>query len=97
MILNLCIPQVDSGYSYENIRIILTRANIGIIQSIKEIQSHNNVNSKKVFVKVDVYEDDGNRRLLERLEGGQNIKVIHEEPYYWKMIPCKRWGDSPRW
>lgn len=94
MILNLCIPQVDSVYSYENIRIILTRANIGIIQSIKEIQSYNNVNSKKVFVKMDICEDDGNRHLLERLEGGQNIKIIHEEPYYWKMIPCKRCDDS---
>jgi hypothetical protein len=36
-----------------------------------------------------VSEGEAHRYLRERLEGGQNIKVIHEEPYYWKMIPCK--------
>jgi len=87
MILHLCIPCVDLAYSYENIHTILTRANIGVVHSIKEIQSYNNMNSKKVFVKLDVCTD--NRYLLERLEGGQNIKIIHEEPYYWKMIQCK--------
>ena len=89
MILNLCIPCVDSIYSRDNICALLQKANIGMIHSIKEIQSHNKVNSKKVFVKVDVSEGESHRYLRERLEGGQNIKVIHEEPYYWKMIPCK--------
>jgi hypothetical protein len=36
--------------------------------------------------------DDNNeyrRQLVERLEQGKNIKIMHQEPYYWKMVQCK--------
>ena len=29
------------------------------------------------------------RQLVERLAQGKNIKIMHEEPYYWKMVQCK--------
>jgi hypothetical protein len=90
MLLTLCIPSVDTHYTPDYIYSILNRACIGKIHGIKEMVSHTKINSKKVFVTLNVYqENDEHRHLLERLGQGKNIKVMHEEPYYWKMVQCK--------
>jgi len=90
MILTLCIPSVDRRFTNEYIRTTLDNTNIGKICKIKEKDSYTRSDSKKVFVTMNVdTENEYQRKLLERLEQGKNIKVMHEEPYYWKMVQCK--------
>ena len=90
MILNLCIPNVDIKYKYEYIHNIMTKINIGKVEQLKVLLSHTNVNCKKVFVKINISEKitKEQRHLLERLEQGKNIKILYEEPYFWKMVQC---------
>jgi hypothetical protein len=90
MLLSLCIPCVDTRFTYQYIRSTIAKTNLGIICNIKESNSYTKCNSKKVFVTMRV--DDNNeyrRQLVERLEQGKNIKIMHQEPYYWKMVQCK--------
>ena len=90
MLLKLCIPCTDNKYSLHYIQTIISKTKIGIIKSIKEFPSQSKTNSKKVFLQLEVSEQESqNKHYIDRLTQGQNIKVMYEEPQYWKVLMCK--------
>ena len=90
MLLKLCIPCTDNKYSLQYIQNVISKTKIGIIKNIKEYPSQSKTNSKKVFIHMDVFDEElQNKPYIDRLTQGQNIKVMYEEPQYWKVLLCK--------
>ena len=97
---SLCIPRVLSSITQEQIRNVFHKINIGIINRIDIIpnkitvnNNNNNNNNKynRVFIHLKKWNNSDNARIAqERFSKGQDIKVIYDDPWYWKISIASR-------
>jgi hypothetical protein len=83
---SLCIPRVHSNISEKRIHAIFTKLKLGIISKIDIIQKNKEDKFKLVFIHFKEWFREGNALIArERLMNGKEIKVIYDDPWFWKI------------
>jgi hypothetical protein len=83
---SLCIPRVHSNISEKRIYTIFIKLKLGIISKIDIIQKNKEDKFKLVFIHFKEWFREGNALIArERLMNGKEIKVIYDDPWFWKI------------
>jgi hypothetical protein len=85
---SLCIPRVVAGVSKEQVLKIIQSLHLGIIQRIDMIQKK--TEKGEMFSRVFIHFSKWNNsevavQAKERILSGKDIKVIYDEPWFWKI------------
>jgi len=91
---NLCIPRVNTFVTKEQVYEIINRYSFGCIEKIDVIKKKGtckkNDLSNMVFIYFNQwYDNDLANSVKERLETGKDIKIIYDDPWYWKISAIK--------
>jgi hypothetical protein len=84
----LCIPRVYPNISESRIRRIFDDLNMGTLDRIDIVskQSEKGEKFNRVFVHFRQWNDTENAQTArERLLNGKEIKIIYDEPWFWKI------------
>jgi hypothetical protein len=84
----LCIPRVYSNISESRIRRILNDLDMGTIDHIDMVSKSNDKGEKfnRVFIHYHHWNNSDNaNNARERLLNGKEIKIIYDEPWFWKV------------
>jgi len=97
----LCIPRVSTNINELQIRKIFDNLELGIIDRIDLVikYSHNGEKYNRIFIHFHKWFQDGNaKRARERLLLGNEIKVMYDEPWFWKIsayrVPNQKPNDN---
>jgi hypothetical protein len=86
---SLCIPRVVAGVGKEQVLKIIQNLHLGTIQRIDMIQKKTEKGEmfSRVFIHFSKWNDDSEEALQakERILSGKDIKVIYDEPWFWKI------------
>ena len=84
----LCIPRVYSNIKEPHIRKIIEDLNIGILDHIDIVTKNNDKTEKfnRVYIHFRCWNNTENALIAkERLLDGKEIKVIYDDPWFWKV------------
>lgn len=82
----LCIPRVFANINEPRIRRIFDDLNMGLIDRIDIVTKKHGDKFTRVFVHFKHWNDSENARIArERLLNGKEIKVIYDDPWFWKI------------
>jgi hypothetical protein len=85
---SLCIPRVFSNIGEARIRRIFDELNMGEIERVDIISKTTEKGEKfnRVFVHFKRWGTDGNaEKARQRLLNGQDIKIVYDDPWFWKI------------
>ena len=83
----LCIPRIEKSTQLEYVRAIFDKMNLGIINRISEIPLRVDASYKRVMIQMTInMENDKGSYIVSRIRGGQNVKIVHNGPEYWKVV-----------
>jgi len=83
----VCIPRMDITVTKEYIFKIFSKLKIGYIERIIEIPLRNDSKHKRIIIKFRWNEmNPKSKDIKSRLEKNETIKVVHNMPWYWKMV-----------
>lgn len=99
----LCIPRVYLNISEQRIRKIFDDLNMGIIERIDIVSkhvvkhgsnpSHKGERFNRVFIHFRYWNNSENANIArERLLNGKEIKIIYDEPWFWKISAYRESG-----
>ena len=106
----LCIPRVYPNISEARIRRIFDELDMGVLERIDIVPKGNVVSSKhnanpgsdkgdkfnRVFVHFRRWNDSENANIArERLLNGKEIKLIYDEPWFWKISAYREYERKP--
>ena len=94
---SLCIPRVYTNISEGRIRKIFDELNIGVIDHIDMINKNTEKGEKynRVFIHMSRWFTDGNAAIArERLLNGKDIKIIYDDPWFWKVSAYREANKS---
>jgi hypothetical protein len=84
----LCIPRVIQNTTENQVKKIFSELNLGIIDRIDMITKNTEKGDKfkRVYVHFKKWFSNQNaREARERIEKNQEIKIIYDEPWFWKV------------
>ena len=85
---SVCIPRIETTISKEYIFNIFSKLKIGYIERIIEIPLRNDAKHKRIIIKLRWNEmNKTSMNIKTRLEKNETIKVVHDMPWYWKIVP----------
>ena len=90
----LCIPRVDRNIEETHIRKIFNELNMGTLERIDIVIKRNDNkkdnNFNRVFIHFQEWNDSENAQIArQRLLEGKEIKIIYDEPWFWKISAYK--------
>jgi hypothetical protein len=68
---------------------ILNKLNVGNVLHIQEKPLHNEQNFKRILITIVWNNNNKSINIMNRLHSGNNIKIIYDEPWYWKIVLCR--------
>lgn len=80
----ICIPRMEIDVSLDYIRKTIDKLGIGVIRRVVEIPLHNDHNYKRIMIYVSW--SNKNNYILNMLQDGKSIKLVHNGPWYWRLI-----------
>ena len=89
---SMCIPRVYPNISEGRIRKIFDELNIGVIERIDIVSKTTEKGERfnRVFIHMDRWFHNSNASVArERLLGGKDIKIIYDDPWFWKVSAYK--------
>jgi hypothetical protein len=89
---SMCIPRVYPNISEGRIRKIFDELNIGVIERVDIISKTTEKGERfnRVFIHMDRWFHNSNASVArERLLGGKDIKVVYDDPWFWKISAYK--------
>ena len=89
---SMCIPRVYPNISEGRIRKIFDELNIGVIERVDIVSKNTEKGEKfnRVFIHMDRWFHNSNASVArERLLGGKDIKIIYDDPWFWKVSAYK--------
>ena len=97
---SLCIPRVYPNISEGRIRKIFDELNIGVIERVDIVSKTTEKGERfnRVFIHMERWFQSSNACVArERLLGGKDIKIIYDDPWFWKVSAYKppAGGDKP--
>jgi hypothetical protein len=96
---SLCIPRVFSNINEERIRAIFRKLSLGNICRIDFVPFVNAKGEKhnRVFIHFDEWFKNVNADTsLARLQEGKEIKIIYDDPWFWKVSLYRKKETTPR-
>jgi hypothetical protein len=82
---NLCIPRVFNTFNESQIRTTFEQLNFGHIDKVVIVRKKNEkFNIAFVYYKK-WYDNDNAQRAISRLENNQDIKIVYDMPWFWKV------------
>jgi len=90
----LCIPRVFSNITEKQIRTIFQSLNLGRIEKIDVVRKKTEIvrkntiqgdNYNRVFIHLIWNNTEEAAKCRERLTNGNDIKVIYDQPWFWKV------------
>lgn len=76
----LCIPRILSNVTKEYIKDVMNKLQLGTIHNVQIIRN-------KALIHFSNWNSGGNADIVkERLLSGKDIKIIHNEPWFWKIV-----------
>jgi len=79
---SICIPKIDRTVTSGFIRNIFNKFNFGEIKKIDVIQLNK---GKRAFIHFKYWNTDPrSTRVRKFLEAGDDFKIIHRDPWFWK-------------
>ena len=94
---SLCIPRVFSNITEVRIRKVINDLNMGDIERIDMVSKTTEKGEKynRVFIHFRKWANDGNAAIArERLVNGKEIKIVYDEPWFWKVSAYRK--DTPK-
>jgi hypothetical protein len=88
----LCIPRTDVNISEPFVRNLFNKINIGSIGRIDLIRKQNErgLQYMRIFVHINKWYNTENSFIAkERLLNGKDIKIIYNDPWFWKISVYK--------
>jgi len=89
---SMCIPRVYPNISEGRIRKIFDELNIGVIERVDIVSKATEKGERfnRVFIHMDRWFHNSNAYAArERLLGGKDIKIIYDDPWFWKVSAYK--------
>jgi hypothetical protein len=89
---SMCIPRVYPNISEGRIRKIFDELNIGVIDRVDIVSKTTEKGERfnRVFIHMDRWFHNSNACVArERLLGGKDIKIIYDDPWFWKVSAYK--------
>jgi hypothetical protein len=89
---SMCIPRVYPNISEGRIRKIFDELNIGVIDRVDIVTKTTEKGERfnRVFIHMDRWFNNSNASVArERLLGGKDIKIIYDDPWFWKVSAYK--------
>jgi hypothetical protein len=96
---SLCIPRVFPNIDERRIRDIFDSLNMGEIARIDIVhrKTEKGVHFHRVFIHWRQWNDTSNANIArERLLNGKEIKIIYDEPWFWKISAYREPNTSSR-
>jgi hypothetical protein len=90
---SLCIPRVFSNITEARIRKVINDLNMGDIERIDMVSKTTEKGEKynRVFIHFRKWASDGNAAIArERLVNGKEIKIVYDEPWFWKVSAYRK-------
>lgn len=94
----LCIPRTDVNISEPFVRNLFNKLNIGSIGRIDLVKKQNEKGSQymRIFIHMNKWYNTENSLIAkERLLNGKDIKIIYEDPWFWKISVYKAPVSTP--
>ena len=88
----LCIPRTDINISESFVRNIFNNLNIGIIGRIDLVRKQNEKGGyyMRIFIHINKWYNTDNANIAkQRLLNGKDIKIIYDDPWFWKISVYK--------
>jgi hypothetical protein len=84
---SMCIPRVFSNITKDRIFNVLKDLNIGFIERIDQVYRTNDSGARfqRVFVHIRWNDDEISNKARTRLLQGKEIKIIYDDPWFWKV------------
>ncbi|MCJ7801690.1 MAG: hypothetical protein MUP82_04965 [Candidatus Marinimicrobia bacterium] len=83
---SLCIPRVFSNIDEKRIRRVLAELNLGDIKQVDIVGSKGQEKFNRVFIHFNKWNSNANADIArERLLNGKDIKIIYDDPWFWKV------------
>jgi hypothetical protein len=92
---HLCIPRVHLSVTKDQVFEIINKYSFGSIEKIDVIKKRASTNknsdlSNMVFIYFNKwYDNDLAKSVKDRLMSGKDIKIIYDDPWYWKISAMK--------
>ena len=90
---SICIPRVFPNINENRIRKVFDELNMGIIERIDIVSKSTEKGEKfnRVFIHFKKWNSEGNAEIArERLLNGKDIKIIYDEPWFWKVSAYRK-------
>jgi len=84
---SICIPRIESSISKDYIYNTLCNLKIGVIEKITEIPLKNDPTHKRVIIKMLWNKTCQSNNIKNLLASKGSFKVVHDMPWYWKIVP----------
>ena len=84
----LCIPRTNVNITEQIVRNIFNKLNIGSIGRIDMVKKQNEKGGQymRIFVHINKWYNTENSFIAkERLLNGKDIKIIYDDPWFWKI------------
>lgn len=81
---SICIPRVFKNIKREYIQKVFTSLHIGTIERIDLVNDKDKDKYNRAFIHLRWNQTENSLRARERILSGQDIKIIHSEPWFWK-------------
>jgi len=69
---------------------VFSKLKLGEIKRITDIPLKNDRDFKRIFIQVVWNPRDAPAEYIYgRIHGGDDIKIVYDQPWYWKVVSCK--------
>ena len=95
----ICIPRVFPNINESRIRRVFDELNLGSIERIDIVSKSTEKGEKfnRVFVHFKKWNSEGNAEIArERLLNGKDIKIVYDDPWFWKVSAYRQPAKEPR-
>jgi hypothetical protein len=95
----ICIPRVFPNINESRIRRVFDELNLGAIERIDIVSKSTEKGEKfnRVFVHFKKWNSEGNAEIArERLLNGKDIKIVYDDPWFWKVSAYRQPAKEPR-
>ena len=85
---SICLPWVYHGTSEKKVYSVFKNLGCGTIDNIHFLEAGDH---QIVFVNFsDWSTDEASTEMREALENGEQVQVVYDEPWYWKVSMCRK-------
>lgn len=91
----LCIPRVSTTITREQIIQVITKMNIGDVETLHEIPLQQGNNYKRIIIRIKWDRSSRHsQRIHSMLSENKSIKIVYSMPWYWICVKYVKQGSN---